>query len=223
MLTLSCVFSETSPVPQFLPAKNGMESQASTTSGQGTTSSAWADSYRWTMAAIKTIKSAELESLRVCSQQFFNEYRSSRRLETWRLIERADGWRDIGRWSARRQHPAYFACILMPESRNARTIAPASSYMPDGIACRGEASVRRISCLKSASSMVSTAVRLITGTRETHLGQESTLHPKAGYIYGDCSRLTAFACVSRGGSSREKTRDWLAFSGSAIERHIDAD
>src|SRR6202171_1790369 len=48
--------------------------------------------------------------------------------------------------------------------------------------------------------MVSKAVRLIrTGTRETHLGQESTLHPKAGYIDADCSRPSAFLLQSRGG------------------------
>ena len=48
--------------------------------------------------------------------------------------------------------------------------------------------------------MVSKPVRLIrTGTRETHLGQESTLHPKAGYIDADCSRPSAFLLQSRGG------------------------
>jgi hypothetical protein len=48
--------------------------------------------------------------------------------------------------------------------------------------------------------MVFTAVRLIrTGTRETHHGQENTLHKKAGYIDADCSRPSAFLLQSRGG------------------------
>src|SRR5437899_12920673 len=48
--------------------------------------------------------------------------------------------------------------------------------------------------------MVFTAVRLIrTGTRETHHGQENTLHKKAGYIDADCSRPSAFLLQSCGG------------------------
>src|SRR5258708_27058345 len=48
--------------------------------------------------------------------------------------------------------------------------------------------------------MVFTAVRLIrTGTRETHHGQENTLHKKAGYIDADCSRPSVFLLQSRGG------------------------